>query len=116
MITMRSSREEWDKAVKAFIALEKEIKDYGNGIFVTVNYFTGCGENEHSAFKLVLARDGYRKSFWSGTQVKNSVTLEFGLHEVETCRKTWLKIRDIDFKATQKWETPWWASNLAWNG
>ncbi len=98
------------KAVKDFVKLGDEIKAYGNGMFLTVNYpvrvYEGYDvmgafmrrEREEYRFKLVLRDTQYKRiNHWFLDDERfhsEAIIKEFTMAQVTECRKYWLKVRN----------------------
>jgi hypothetical protein len=95
------------------LKLEKEIKDYGNGMFLTVAYPRTTGyldklgryrHREEWYFRLVLRDKQYKreKSFIFETRYQSrDLFKEFKLSEVAKCREYWFKMRNAELPAPE---------------
>jgi len=98
------------KSVKEKIKLENEIRAYGNGMFLTVNYpvsimdgydklgkFVNKSRVEYR-FQLVLRDKNYKRVkhwfFEDDRFYSEDISKEFTMEQVAQCRKYWLKVRN----------------------
>ena len=105
------------RQVKDMIKLEKEIKDYGNKMFLTVNYSVNVHEynnktgerksREEYRFQLVVRGHLYKriKHWWREDDRFESkpICKEFTMAQVAECRKYWLKVRNATLPEPE-WE------------
>lgn len=96
------------RQVKDMIALENEIKNYNNGMFLTVNYSVtthdGLDKNGYSKsreeyrFQLVLRDSQYKRIkhwfFEDDRYESKCLKKEFTMAQVAECRKYWLLMRN----------------------